>query len=129
MTGLVQFLSGDTLGNVTGVGSATPLPVAMTGTTSAAPLETRERGAAAIATGQVSVGTGNTQVIAARSGRQAVTITNLGTGVVYLGNTGVLSTTGMILPGVIGASITIPTQGAVFGIAPVAQSVAFLETF
>lgn len=93
------------------------------------PFPTRDYGSAAIATSQVTVGTGNTQIVAARSGRMAVTIENLGTGAFYVGATGVTTGTGYLVPGVLGASVTIPTQAAVFGIAAVAQAASVLETF
>lgn len=102
------------------------------GTTIAAPANpfpTRDYGSASIATSQTTVGTGNTQIVSARSGRMAVTIENLGTGAFYVGVTGVTTANGYLVPGVLGASVTIPTQAAVFGIAPVAQAVSVLETF
>lgn len=93
------------------------------------PFPTRDYGSASIATSQVTVGTGNTQIVPARSGRMAVTITNNGTGAFYVGVTGLTAANGYFVPGVAGASVTIPTQAAVFGIAPVAQAVSVLETF
>lgn len=93
------------------------------------PSPTRDYGSASIATSQVTVGTSNTQIVAARSGRMAVTIENLGTGAFYVGVTGVTTGNGYLVPGVLGANVTIPTQAAVFGIAAVAQAVSVLETF
>lgn len=93
------------------------------------PLATRDYGSASLATSQPTVGTTNTQIVAARSGRTAVTIQNLGTGAFYVGITGVTVANGYLVPGVVGATVTIPTQAAVFGIAAVAQQVAVLETF
>lgn len=93
------------------------------------PFPTRSYGSAAIATAQVTVGTGSTQIVAARSGRLAVTIENLGTGAFYVGVTGLTVANGYLVPGVLGATVTIPTQAAVFGIAAVAQAVSVLETF
>lgn len=97
--------------------------------TAANPLPTASYGAASIATAQVTVGTTNTQIVAARAGRMAVTIENLGTGAFYVGVTGVTVGNGYLVPGVLGATVTIPTQAAVFGIAAVAQAVSVLETF
>lgn len=93
------------------------------------PVPTRDYGSASIATSQVSVGTSSTQIVAARSGRLAVTITMLGAADVFVGVTGVTASNGALLLGTKGSSITIPTQAAVFGIAGSAQSVSVLETF
>lgn len=88
------------------------------------------KGSGSIATAQVSVATTSTQIVAARAGRGSVKITNLGTTDVYIGVTGVSTTTGDLLPGTKGASITVPTNAAVFGIASgAAQSVSVLEVF
>jgi len=106
-------------GGVNGTGRAT----------AANPAATRDYGSATIAAGQVSAGTTSTQIVAARSGRMAVTIVNGGTNDVFIGVTGVTITTGVLLPGTKGASVTIPTQAAVFGVAAVAQTVSFIETF
>lgn len=102
------------------VSASNPLPVTASGGS----------GSASIATAQVSVAATATSVVAARTGRAAVTITNLGATDVYLGVTGITTATGTLLPGVRGANITIPTSAAVFGIAATGtQSVSVLETF
>lgn len=93
------------------------------------PAATRSYGSAAIATSQVTVGTTATQIVPARSGRMAVTITMVGAGDVFVGPTGVTVANGALLLGTKGSSITIHTQGAVFGIGAVAQAVSVLETF
>jgi hypothetical protein len=88
------------------------------------------KGSGTIATAQVSVGTTSTQVVAARSGRGSVKITNLGTTDVFIGNTGVTTTTGDLLPGTKGASITVPTNAAVFAVASgAAQTVSVMEVY
>jgi hypothetical protein len=87
------------------------------------------KGSSNLATNQVSVGTSATQIVPARAGRGAVTITNLGTNDVWLGVSGVTVGNGHLLLGAKGSSVTIPTNAAVFGIAGVAQSVSFLETY
>lgn len=91
-------------------------------------------GAASIATGQVADSLSPAaaiQIVAARAGRQSVTITNItGTQPVYLGPSGVTVGTGIFLAGVAGASITIPTSAAIFATSPTAaQTLSFLETF
>lgn len=93
------------------------------------PFPSRSYGSASIATSQVSVGTSATQIVPAGSGRLAVTITMVGAGDVFVGATGVTVANGSLLLGTKGSSITIPTQGAVFGIGAVAQTVSVLETF
>jgi hypothetical protein len=127
-----------TTNGVNGTGLATaanPFPVSVNGVTATAlasatnPVPTRGYGWAAMATGQVSVLTSNTQIVAARAGRGVVRVTNHGTNPVYLGNTGVAVGTGFILPGVVGASVEIPTPAALFGIAGVAQTVSFIELY
>lgn len=98
--------------------------------TASNPAPTRDYGFGTMATNQVSVATASTQIVAARSGRGNVTITNTGTNPVYIGNTGVTAANGHLLPGVVGASITLPTQTAVFGISTgAAQTVTFVETY
>lgn len=97
--------------------------------TSANPFPISGKGSAAHATSQVTVGVTSTQIAAARTGRSQITVSNNGTGAFYVGVTGLTVANGFFVPGVAGASVTIPTQAAVFGIAPVAQSVSVLETF
>jgi hypothetical protein len=88
------------------------------------------KGSGTIATAQVSVATSSTQVVAARAGRGSVKITNLGTTDVFVGVTGVTTTTGDLLPGTKGASITIPTNAAVFAVASgAAQTVSVMEVY
>jgi hypothetical protein len=134
--GLMQFLTGDAFGNRTSVSTATPFPVATTGangtvaasTTNPAP--TRDYGFASVATAQVSVAITSTQIAAARSSRGAITITNHGTNPVYIGTGTVTAANGLLLPGVIGASVTIPTNAQIAGIATGGvQIVSYLETF
>jgi len=126
------------LGGTNGTARATatnPIPAAVNGAngtgiaTAANPFPVRSAGSATIATSQVTVGTTSTQIVAARTGRMSVTITNNGTNAFYVGITGLTTANGYLVPGVLGASVTIPTQAAVFGIAAVAQSVSVLETF
>lgn len=88
------------------------------------------RAGASIANGQVSVTTSSTQVVAARATRKAVRITNLGTTDVFIGVTGVTTTTGDLLVGTKGASVTIFTSAAVFAVVGTGtQSVSFMEEY
>lgn len=108
-------------GTATDVSATNPLPVTLS-----------TGGADEIATNQVSVATtvGGTLIVAARAGRQDVTITNHGTTDVFLGNTGVATTTGMLLVGIKGGAITISGSAAIFGIVSAStQTVSYLETF
>jgi len=85
-------------------------------------------GSVAIATAQVAVAVTATLIITTRTGRIAVTLYNQGTQTVYIGITGVTTGTGLALTA--GASITINTQAAIYGIsASGTQTVAFLETY
>jgi hypothetical protein len=78
-------------------------------------------GSAAFTPGQVTLtATTAAVVIAARTGaagtgRISTTIVNGGTTAVALGGSGVTFTTGIVLPGVVGASATIATTTAIYG--------------
>lgn len=90
----------------------------------------QEPGARAIATSQVTVAATATLTAQARAGRLAVTIQNHGTTAAYCGTSAVLTTTGFRLPGVDGASITVPTTAVVYCITSSGtQAVSVLETF
>jgi hypothetical protein len=83
-------------------------------------------------TSQVTVqSSGATLIAARRPGRNAITIINRGTVPVEIGNSSAVTTgAGAELPGVAGASLTIPTQAEVWGIAESAtQSVSVVETY
>lgn len=89
-------------------------------------------GSGNIATNQVSVAStaGGTQIVAARTARVDVTIENSGTTDVYLGASGVTTSTGFLLKGIAGAAVTINTAAAVYGIvASSTQTVSYVETF
>jgi hypothetical protein len=80
-------------------------------------------------TGQVSVLGTATLIVAQNTGRHAVLITNTGTIAIYIGiDATVTASTGQLLPGVVGASISIPSKSAVYGIsASTAETVTFLD--
>lgn len=85
-----------------------------------------------LATKQVDVAITATQIVAARTGRNAITVTNkTGAQQVYVGPTSaVTAATGQLLPAGVGASITLPYTGALFGIAVSAtQTVTVAETY
>jgi hypothetical protein len=82
------------------------------------------------ATSQATVGATPTLIVAQRSGRDTVVIENTGTTAVYLGNSAVSTTNGLLLPGVVGASVALETTDAVYGIvASGTQVVAAVENF
>lgn len=92
-------------------------------------------GTASFSPAQVSVGTGATLIAAARTGavgtgRVSITVTNTSTTPVYLGGSGVTTSTGQLLPGILGASVTINTTAAVYGIVGTGtETVTEFETF
>lgn len=88
-------------------------------------------GAPNLATAQVSVTTGNITVAAARALRRAVTITNVtGSSIIYCGNTGVTTGTGMYLAATAGSSITLNTTAAIFcTVQTTSQTVTVAETY
>jgi hypothetical protein len=76
------------------------------------------------------VATTATLIVAQRSGRDTVVVENTGTTDVYLGNSTVTTTSGLLLPGVIGASVAIETTDAVYGVvASGTQKVCAVENF
>lgn len=82
------------------------------------------------ATSQVTVASTATLLTASADGRDEVTIQQLGTTPVYIGKAGVTTATGFPLPGVAGASITLPATEGIYGItASGTQAVAVLVTF
>ena len=90
--------------------------------------------AATLGYGQVTVlSTSATTIVSARPTRTSLTVEIAGTASanVYLGDASVLSTTGMLLLGIQGASILIPTSGAVVGVTDGSsnQVVSYLETY
>lgn len=83
-----------------------------------------------ISSGQVSVATTETQIVASRSGRKGVLITNLGTTDVYVGPTGLTTATGSLILGTKGTALFIPTTAAIYGrVAAGTQSVSYLEVY
>lgn len=100
------------------------------------PSFSRSVGAPSIATSQAATSVSPataTLLVAARSGRQSVVISNItGTQPVYLVASAVTTgaTTGFFIAGTAGASATISGSSAVYGTSPTAaQTVSVLETF
>lgn len=81
-------------------------------------------------TNQVTVAATATLIAASRPGRRQVVIVQLGATDVYLGGSAVSTTTGLLLTGTKGTTITIETTGAIYGIVAAAtQAVSVAETF
>lgn len=87
--------------------------------------------ARSIAASQVTISTTATITAIARANRQAVTIQNHGATAAYCGpDSTVTTTTGFRLPGVDGASITIPASPVIYCIvAAGTQAVSVIESF
>ena len=87
-------------------------------------------GSNGFATSQATATTTATQVLAARNGRNAVTIENTSATAVYLGPAGVTAATGFLLPGTIGATVTLPVTAALYAVtATGTATLAFVETY
>lgn len=99
------------------------------GSTSTTPLNTTSRGSGSIASGQIAVTTSATQVVPARAGRSAVTLSSATAVAYWIGAAGVTNATGYSVPATAGAGLTIPTSAAVFAIGASAVTVTFIETF
>jgi hypothetical protein len=81
-------------------------------------------------TAQVSVGSTATKIYTGQSGVDEVTIANLGTTDVFIGKSGVTTSTGFLLPGTKGASLTLCSTVDIYGIvASGSQAVSVLVTF
>jgi len=87
------------------------------------------KGGSSIATGQVNLTAANgTLIVAARAGRQKVTITPTSATVFYVGAAaGVTAGTGLYVAA--GASITLDTAAAIYGIGAAAVTVTYIEFY
>lgn len=95
------------------------------------PLPNRVYGSPSFAATQVDVTTGQVGVIAGRTTRAYTVLQNLGTVPVYFGTGSptVSSTNSFMLPGVVGATITIYTTSAIIATAASTQRIAVLEVY
>jgi hypothetical protein len=97
-------------------------------------------GSGSIVSGQATVGTSSTLIVAARTGvggnglgqtgtgRQSVTISNGGTATIFVGPTGVTTSNGLAIAQ--NTSVTLYTAAAVYGVvASATQPASYLETF
>ena len=98
-------------------------------------LAQQQIGTANFATAQISVGTSATLIVAARSGgrgtgRKTTCITNTSTTAVYLGGSGVTTSTGDLLAAGAGTGKCFDTQAAIYGIvASGSETVTETETY
>lgn len=111
------------LGPKTGASSLSVVP--NTDTT----FPTVSRGTATLATGQVSVATTSTLVVAARTGRGKVTLAVGAANTCAFGNTGVTTTTGFPLQPTAGASLTLDTSAAIYAACSATTTVSYVEQF
>lgn len=91
-------------------------------------VDVTERAAATIATNQVSVGASATLIVTANASRKRVTIVQHGTTDVYLGGSGVTTSTGALLAGTKGNQLIFRGDDAIYGIvASGTQTVSYTE--
>ncbi len=84
-------------------------------------------GGDSLATGQVAVTTSATLVVAARAGRQKVSITSTSAVVFYVGGPGVTAANGHYVAGTAGATITLDTAAAVYAVGAGAVTLSYIE--
>ena len=82
-------------------------------------------GAANFAPASETITTTPVLIAAARSGRSSVTVESNSTTPVYLGGPGVTASTGFLLPGVAGASLSINFAGALYGVTSTGSAATF----
>lgn len=89
-----------------------------------------QKGADNIVYGQATITSGGLQIAGSRPTRRSIAIVNHGTIDVFLGNAGVLTTTGLKLKGIDGNSVVLATTAAVTGIvAATSQAVSYVEIY
>jgi hypothetical protein len=82
-----------------------------------------------IATGQVTIGTTATLLVAARPGRKRITYSVTSATQCSYGNSGVTLATGFPLQGVAGATQTLDTAAAIYGVCAASATVGYVEQF
>lgn len=85
------------------------------------------KGGSNIATGQVAVTTAATLVVAARTGRQKVTLSPTSSTVYYVGATGVTTASGVYVAA--GSSVTLDTAAAVYAVGAAAVTISYIEFY
>ena len=83
-----------------------------------------------IATGQVTITTAATQIVAARKERDGVELSKLGSQNLFLGCSTVTAATGHLFAGTCGTTKIYPTSDAIYGITASGEEVvSFLEIY
>ena len=88
-----------------------------------------QEGANDLTSGQVTIGVTATLIAKHRSGRAAIIVVNHGTTDVFLSDGSVSLTSGLLLVGSKGASLTLGTVKEIYGIAGASQVISFMEIF
>lgn len=87
-------------------------------------------GVPTLGTNQVSIGNTATLILPVRTGRRSLIIVQHGTVDVFIGDSGVTTSNGLLLTGTKGASLSIPGTMAVYAIvASGTQTVSYLEIY
>lgn len=83
-----------------------------------------------VAASQATVTSTAAAVVSSRAGRSLLVLVNLGTVAVYCGPSTVTTANGLLLPGILGASISLPYQGALYCVtASTSQAISIGETY
>lgn len=78
-------------------------------------------------TGQTTVLTSALQIAPANSGRDVIVLVNTSAVACWIGGAGVTVGTGLLLAGVIGATLVLPTTAAIFGITAGSATVSYMD--
>jgi hypothetical protein len=78
-------------------------------------------------TGQTTVLTAALQIAPANSGRDTITLVNTSAVAVWIGGSGVTVGTGLLLAGVVGQTLVLPTTAAIFGITASSAVVSYMD--
>lgn len=87
------------------------------------------KGTSSLSTAQVSVGTSSTLIAAARAGRSKITVAIGAANGCALGNSGVTTSTGLLLPAVAGTTFTLDSNAALYGACTSTTTVSFVEQY
>lgn len=123
-----SLLAGNgTTTRTTAAGTSDTVAVPVQGVTNGVPQSTVVRGGGSIVTGQVSVGTSATLIVAARATRQRVSVAVGAANSCAFGPSGVTLTTGFVLQPIAGATDTSDTTAALYGVCSAATTIRYKE--
>lgn len=88
-----------------------------------------QRGTSNLAANQVSVTTAATLIAAARTNRSKIIVSVGAANTCAFGNTGVTASTGFALAAAVGASLTLDTQAALYGVCSATTTVSYIEQY